>query len=922
MSSMDWNGSRWWKFDFHTHTAASEDYGGRGSQQAELKQRSPNEWLLDYMRAEIDCVAITDHNSGAWVDDLKQALADLEAEQPEDFRPLHLFPGVEISVNGGIHVLAILGCDKATSDIDSLLGAVGYSGTKGASDGVTSKSFSEVVSEIAQAGGIAIPAHVDGVNGLWGLQGTTLAQALECNSLFAIEVVDTAFAKPQAYVNKKLCWTEVLGSDSHHPSGNSGRRYPGSHFTWVKMGSPSLEGLHLALLDGALSILRSDEAVGDPNQHAPLILESIEVSNAKYMGRGQPFCVALNPWLNVIIGGRGTGKSSLVEFLRLTLRREGELPDELMSEFEKYGRVFTGRDDGGLLTDDAAIRVIYRKNGSRFRIQWSPAGDLDAIEEERDGAWHRAEGDVALRFPIRMYSQKQIFHLAKAPLALLGVVDEAPEVDYRSWNTRWKEEESRFLSLRAKAREIEAGLSEEAGLRGELDDVKRKLAIYEQAGHADVLKAFQKRRRQQRAVETWEESWTDTGEQLRQIAEELVPGSMDETVLGNDSEEDAKLRQVAEAARSRLDAVRESLENLAAQADEILTDWRKEKDGSAWKKAVDAAVRAYDSLRDRLAEEGAGDPSAYGELVQRRQTIEQRLKELDDRKKQIDNLREQATARLKRLLEIRRELTESRRSFLQAVLRDNQYVRIQVVPYGARETVEADFRGLLQREDRAFEKDIGEPGGEGLLGELYEHMGKPTDFEQALFDLKTRLHKIATGTFDPLMVQHKFFANHVAKLRPEALDRLDLWFPEDSLDVQYSPTGDGRNLRSIEEGSPGQRTAALLAFLLSYGEEPLVVDQPEDDLDNHLIYELIVTQLREVKRHRQLIVVTHNPNIVVNGDAELVVALTVRGGQTQKESEGSLQEISVRNTICEVMEGGRDAFEERYRRILLEATHV
>ena len=117
-------------------------------------------------------------------------------------------------------------------------------------------------------------------------------------------------------------------------------------------------------------------------------------------------------------------------------------------------------------------------------------------------------------------------------------------------------------------------------------------------------------------------------------------------------------------------------------------------------------------------------------------------------------------------------------------------------------------------------------------------------------------------------------------------------------------------------------SAALLAFLFSYGEEPIILDQPEDDLDNHLIYDLIVTQLRRIKQRRQVIVVTHNANIVVNGDAELVVALVARGGETHPECAGSLQERTVRDTICAVMEGGREAFEQRYRRIALEGRRV
>jgi hypothetical protein len=133
--------------------------------------------------------------------------------------------------------------------------------------------------------------------------------------------------------------------------------------------------------------------------------------------------------------------------------------------------------------------------------------------------------------------------------------------------------------------------------------------------------------------------------------------------------------------------------------------------------------------------------------------------------------------------------------------------------------------------------------------------------EKGLAELKITLREIACNP-EQAPVSDKRFAAHMAKLPPEALDRLDLWFPEDSLNVEYSTT-DRQVFRPIQEGSPGQKTAALLAFLLSYGDEPLILDQPEDDLDNRLIYDLIVRQLREVKRRRQVLVITHNANIVV-----------------------------------------------------------
>lgn len=925
-----WSGSRWWKFDFHAHTPISDCYG-QGPNQAALKQLAPRDWLLNYMRAGIDCVAVTDHNSGAWINELKSALGELAEEIPDGFRPLVLFPGMEISVNGGIHLLAILSPEKSTADLDALRGAVGFTGTPGSSDDVTSKSFTEVVEEINKAGGIAIPAHVDGPKGLFeNVEGTTLKQALGCGAIFAMEVLNPDQEKPPLFVDSKVRWTEVLGSDAHHPSANSDdadgsdSRYPGSHFTWVKMGTPSLDGLRLALLDGVLSVRRSDGQTDDPNKHASKVLESIEVSKARYMGRADPFTVPLNPWLNAVIGGRGSGKSTLLEFLRIAMRRENEVPDALEGDLARYAGVYASRDEEGLQTGETRFVVTYRKDGARYRIQWSQGGDVDPIQEKNEeGSWVAAEGDIPQRFPVRIYSQKQIFQLAKEPMALLKIVDDAPEVDHRAWKEQWKVEENRFLSLRAKARELESGMTEEPRFRGELDDVTRKLAVYEGSGHADVLKVFQNRRRQQRAVEDWEKSWSDAGERIRQMADEIKPESLETDSFNLLAAPDLEFFEIAVKAEKELEEIRQSLVTLSEKVDGVGATWRVDKDSSAWQQEVDAALKAYEELKVRLAKEGVGDPSAYGELVQRRQTIERHLKDLADRRQQVEAIRVQADESLARLLGLRRQRTQDRLNFIHGVLDGNKYVQIDVLPYGAdRETVEADFRRLIQREGDLSKNDIGAPDGDGLLGRLYEGGTQAQTIESALVRLKNAVREIATGQAGADSVRDQRFAKHLRNLPPEALDRLDTWFPEDSLDVQYSNPNDGLGFRSIQVGSPGQKTAALLAFLLSYGDEPLILDQPEDDLDNHLIYDLIVAQLREVKRRRQVLVVTHNANIVVNGDAELVVALEPAHGETEKECLGSLQQRKVRDTICAVMEGGREAFEQRYRRIALEPRNV
>ncbi|MDY6991397.1 MAG: hypothetical protein SVR94_02160 [Pseudomonadota bacterium] len=219
-------GARWWKFDFHTHTPASNDY------RIEI---TPQDWLLDFMRAQIDCVAVTDHNSGVWIDILKQALETLRDN--DNYRPLFLFPGIEITAHGNIHILAIFNADKRTSDIDTLLGAVEYSGTKGQSDGCTTKSPLQVIEEIVKADGLAIPAHVDKPKGLFKVQGNSLKQVLNCNKIITMELCNADYEKPQLYNDEKLNWVEVLGSDAHHPA-PGGEKHPGSHYTWIKMDYP------------------------------------------------------------------------------------------------------------------------------------------------------------------------------------------------------------------------------------------------------------------------------------------------------------------------------------------------------------------------------------------------------------------------------------------------------------------------------------------------------------------------------------------------------------------------------------------------------------------------------------------------------------------------------------------------------------
>jgi ABC-type dipeptide/oligopeptide/nickel transport system ATPase component len=145
--------------------------------------------------------------------------------------------------------------------------------------------------------------------------------------------------------------------------------------------------------------------------------------------------------------------------------------------------------------------------------------------------------------------------------------------------------------------------------------------------------------------------------------------------------------------------------------------------------------------------------------------------------------------------------------------------------------------------------------------------------------------------------------------------------PESHITFEYK---DVTNFIPFEQASPGQQAAALLHLLLNQEAGTLVIDQPEEDLDNKVIMK-IVGLVQKTKQKRQIIYATHNPNFVVNGDADKVVALTpgtaedvdigaVNEPRISIEVDGAIETPLVRSAITETMEGGQAAFELRSRK--------
>ena len=130
---------------------------------------------------------------------------------------------------------------------------------------------------------------------------------------------------------------------------------------------------------------------------------------------------------------------------------------------------------------------------------------------------------------------------------------------------------------------------------------------------------------------------------------------------------------------------------------------------------------------------------------------------------------------------------------------------------------------------------------------------------------------------------------------------------------------------SIERLSPGLRGIVLLLLYLAVDRtesDPLIIDQPEENLDPESVYSELVTLFREASRRRQIIMVTHNANLVVNTDVDQVIVARCNTFEEGKLPDlrylsGGLEERDVRTAVCEVLEGGAEAFRQHARRLRL-----
>jgi len=921
----DFKGARWYKCDLHLHTTASKCFDN--------KSVTAVQWVDRAIEQGLNCVAVTDHNSPLGIKAIQEASQD---------KNLTVFPGVEITCDTSkIHLLILFDPSKGEEDIKSFLSKCDIEhNVYGEQEATTTKSVFEVA-DIAtnKCDALIIPAHIDEFAGLNSLSHQNLEKFYSRNDINAVQVVHKTFndneytnttiseivpylndyyssptpkiddAKAKEWfsavslANKKELSVLTFSDNPHAPKNSKHGLYGiGTRFTFIKMDeNPTLEGLRQAFL------LPSHRIVNDFNSSSTITdkpefwIKSITITDTSLTGK-EPFKVDFNPQLNTIIGGRGSGKSSILRFIRGVFNRTNNLESftELITEHNNFYKTteLQGIESIGVFNDASTIEIEFIRKEFLYKVKASSINSStnQFIEIHRldDDVWTEIEDKEFLNFlEFEQYSQKQIFEISKNPNALLDRIDINVE-EINELKDKREVTKENYLKSCSTIRAYQVKLKSRLKLKTDIEDLKKKLETLDKAGIKDLMSEKKVFEEEEKLLDNYKIHIDNLVTQLEVFKEDFKIEQLDINLISNDYKDE--LEGVISDANKELIERAKEFETLISSLLKVKSDLESKIISSKWKQSYSGAISNYDKKKADLESEGVVNIDEYEEISKEIETKTLELAELDIIN---ENKRSELVQREKyqtEFIQLCKSITAERKAFIQENITDNK-IRVKINPFKNETNFELQIRRIIGKETK-FEDDfikLKELCFRGQVEVLIKNIKK--EFRSNYYDDKFEL---VGGRFK----------NAVRSITDVGMDELELFMPEDEVVVEYKPENSD-SFKSLSTASAGQKTTAILTFLLSFGSIPLLLDQPEDDLDNRLVYDLIVDRLKVAKDNRQIIVVTHNANIPVNGDAEYIISMDSESRYTSILHSGTVEREEIKKEICDVMEGSEKAFKMR-----------
>lgn len=979
------HGAQWLRCDLHVHTPFDQEKKFGENTQLAIENFEKNNSHDLYKIAEkfvnacrngadgkgLDLVAITDHNTIDGYRYLKPQFDSLsEASLNQGFHMPVILPGVEFSIGGErpIHFLVIFSSKTSVENIDNaILHVFGNKERFHPKTGIpltNGESISTFIDRLfdycrPESGErnlqfVLLPAHADSSRGvaketgvrsqmtggiLDQMKGHLRQQAISRKDWDGFQTSRPFLELPEAFRNLLLQWDVARrGYDWNDLTSDDQKRYRhqkhwsliecsdpkkyeyiGTRFSWLKMEIPDVEGIRLALLDPESRLRRMNDA--PPTSDYPYI-KRIIIRGTDFF---EEITIPLSPCLTTLIGGRGSGKSTVVEYLRHVLDRDREvdLSDRYNHVFESVQSLLSmksERDFGqsrGTLITDYQITVEIVLAGRIYCVTRSSKG-IEITPHPEQYSSESVPLDVRTLIAPQILSQRQIAEIAHDPVSqrreLDSLMDNGLLRNFSESKKKCTEELRDYQSLRNSL--IESKNNTPAVLT-ELQKIQDTIAFYEKEKHKQILTRFNEVERERRWLNDQLKDINNVKNFLIGLIESLEDLGEEKIELSPNHLNEFWFQSIGNQIRNTRDQV---IKALYAQnkALETLSEKIRSEQLENWEPNYDQIRLEYDALIKEMGNKGV-HLNNHEKLIQERVRLEYEKASLKNVGNELNRVEEKIRNVQIELQQIHLKRYKARMKLAQALEEVDADVRLQIHSFGDRSDFENRreqwFGGTgLQERDWLILCDYVYSTGSEIPYNLQKLV------EALRIDIHSSISKGRSIDADDSQVASlvgysaltKHFFNALVNIDHIRMDEMESFLPEDLVHAQVR--GKDGTFKTIETGSVGEKSTAIISLLLSAGNQPIFIDQPEDDLDNQYVYNIIVGLLRRQKFKRQILIATHNANIPVNGDAELIVALGAENKIGTVMGAGSIDKSQIKKLVTTIMEGSAEAFRLRRKR--------
>jgi len=838
-------GSEWRKWDLHIHSSSSYDsYNGEDANQL-LTQA----WIDN----EIAAVAITDH----FLIDARR-IKDLRTLAPN----ITIFPGVELRTDKGasnLHVILLFSDKISVDDLAEKFRVIMLSQKAKAQDknDTIYWDFNDIV-EFANENEGLISLHTgaktqgldDVITNKMPVNMAIKTEIADCSHFYEIGKVEDVQEHEEKVFPHIGVKPLILCSDNHDP-----RNYNIKEYLWIKS-DPTFEGLKQLIFEPQERVkIQNNKPEEKRGYYA---IDSVILNEAGFWNQ----TIRFNENLNTIIGGRATGKSTL------------------LSCIAKKGGALSNKD-------------FITNHASNVQIKWKD-GEADTTRD------------------IDFFPQNYMFDIAFTPKERDNLIERIIEdydtekhyETYKSFTKSNKNKLSQLIrdlfNIQNEILEINESLKQKGdrqGVKTEIGNIKEKIANSKVDISDEQLETYKDINKSIFEKESRIKVINADLEQIQQIKSQHIFNeslqysfsSLSEVLRGKLTSDYEKIKLEAEEGWKKQLNIRKT--ELEKEIDRVRTEINTEKEKEAFKlgQKVIETNKQYQELSERLKAE----KTKFNEILQIEEQLKTKNSERDSLKIEVINLHVEFK---KQLILLKNKLTL-----------ESSGIEIRPQIYLNKELIKSFLSSRLNQKGKERQE---------FIANFYDNYKDDLEIVSLCF-----LDKALNND-----IEYKS-GNSNQEVTVELLS--SNWF-DVSFDLKYQND-------SFKNMSQGKQAFVILKLLLEFSKKecPILIDQPEDSLDNRAIYNELVQYLLLKKKERQIILVSHNSNVVVSADAEQIIVANQHDEKSQNADKTKFQYVAggleftkhidnennitllsqgIREHVCEILEGGNEAFKKREKK--------